>query len=366
MGARWPRWVAACALVATTMSPALAAADEPPASASSYCRQVRARGDSDAALLVWPKVVVQGIRFPNSGADLTLAGGQQYQGRVGLDYSPVDLVKGLGVKDVAKADCAQHEVQASLEQLLAHADDAGKLPALRLEAAYLDGRRSEWQALVTKEEERFEARVVSLVEYDDVRTRAAELERKAVQVHGETDRLAARGVERPEASLAALESRYLARADAYEREVSHVRSIAAWDLKVRGGVVATEQPVDWYGLVELSFNLGAFEHHAADNRYLEARRDERAHAHYEMASRLHDFAAELAGIRAQAHRELEVLDRQVTFLTSTRRALGGSEAPGTAHALAALTLDQISLESDQTYLRALIVELTAILDDHAG
>jgi hypothetical protein len=322
---------------------------------------VIARGDSDAAMLMWPHLLVQGIKFPTGGVDLTLAGRYEYQGRVGVVFSPLDLYKGLGVKEAAAADCEQHDAQASIEALLASVDDAGKLPALMKAQAFLDAHRLEWQSLTRKEAERFAARVISLTELEDVHARTLVLDRKRVEVQSELARVKARGTTRPTQSLAALERTYLARANAHEQTIAHVRSISPWQLKVTGGIVPTYVPSDWFGVVELSFNLGAFSASHGDDVYLRARSEELRNARYELASRLRDFKKQLAAVREGALRELEVLEQHAGLLGSTRSTLEGSEAEGSAHAAAVLRLEEISLTADATYLRALIDELSAIL-----
>ncbi len=354
---------AGLALVTTYGIPTRAWAQE----SSPYCREARARGTSDAVILMSPQLVAQGIRFPGSGVDLTTVGApNQYQARVGLAFSPLDFYKGIGVMDTADADCAQHEAQVAIEALLLTADDAGKLPALRKQAAYLDGHRAEWQAVGAKEEERFTARVITLAELQDSRSRVAELERKVAQTHGEAERIDARAAPRPSSSLRTLASNFVARANEFENEVSHVRSLQPWQFRVTGGIVPSDQPVDWYGLVELSFNLGAFAHNHQETLYKEARDDELRHARYELDGRLRDFQKQAEATRTQARRELEIVGRQLGTLATTKQALERSEAPNVLHAVAILTLEQMSLESEQVFLRGLVDELSLLLADDRG
>jgi hypothetical protein len=360
------RGCVAAIVVASAAFSTVARAEEAPASDSAYCRHTRGRSESDAAILMWPQVFAQGIHFPTNGVDLTTAGRTAYQARVGVRFSPTDFYKGIVTKDVADADCAQHDVEISIEQMLIQVDYAGKLPALRKEGTYLDAHQTEWQAVAKKEEERFAAKVVSLVEFDGVRMRVMDLERRAAQVRGEADRLQAVGGERPRGTVASLERAYIARANERERRASHLRSVAPWALSLSGGAVPTDVPVDWFGLVELSFNVGAFKQGQAENKYLQAREEELKHARYEVVGRLHDFKVRLEGVRDQARRELAVLDRQVAMIASVRQTLQGSDAEGAGHALATLTLDQIVVEAEDIFLRSLADELTAYLSENRG
>src|SRR5688572_28613470 len=74
---------------------------------SPYCRQVRARAASEAGLLMTPRVLVQGIRFPRGAQQLDSGPtvGDGYQLRTGLAFSPLDFIKGQTLLRVGDADC---------------------------------------------------------------------------------------------------------------------------------------------------------------------------------------------------------------------------------------------------------------------
>jgi hypothetical protein len=364
-------------LAAACLSPSFARADD----VSPYCRAVEARAVGDASILMTPKVLAQGFRIP--GADLTASGpgsptpvggsNGSYEGRAGGDWSPTDFYKGIQTIALGGRDCAQHEAEAGVDRLLAQAEDAGRLPALRKQAAFLDAHHAEWQDIAKKEQERFNARVISVVDLNTVLLHIVALEKQLAMSHGEADRLEARAYTRPSASLGTMEANMLARENEYEAKFSHVRTLQAFNaLAVVGAEFANQSTttgtttssslaVGWYGIVELSFNLGFFLDYAKEGTYLNARAEELKNARYERAWRLRSFQKELEAARKEAQSELDIVDRQVTALGSTRKTLEMAETPNVLHAIASLKVDEIAAGSDQTYLRTLIEELNAYL-----
>lgn len=343
------------------LSTSAAAAETP------YCRKVTARAASDAALLLWPRLNIDGFRFPSTGQLDTVTTGPAggYQLRAGLSYSAIDLVRGVQTLNVGRADCEQHEVGVSVQEVVAHGLDVARLAALRQQQAYLDEQRAHWQALLAKAEERLAAHAVTLVDVETVRGSAEELEHKWAQVQGEVQQLQARTRGLGDAPLDTLARNYVERAMRLEREVSRLRSLDAWQVRVSAGVVPLNG-VDWYGMAELSVNLGVFmrEHH--ERRYLDARRDELQKARYEVDTQIDDFRGQARAQLAQARQELVLVERELKLINDSRRALERSEAPGVAHARDALALHAFSLESDRAFLRGLVVPLSAFVENRHG
>src|SRR5687767_2308218 len=87
--------------LSVSLHPALASARDTP-----YCKQVRARAQSDADLLMMPRVIVQGIRFPEGAQqfDSGATTAQGYQLRTGFSFSPVEFYKGQATLDVGAAE----------------------------------------------------------------------------------------------------------------------------------------------------------------------------------------------------------------------------------------------------------------------
>lgn len=357
------RLLAAACCLGALVSATPASADGPEGSA--YCKKVRARAASDAALLYAPTLQAQGLKFPRNGTiDSGVTVGEGYQLRAALSISPLDIYKGVRVERVGEADCQYHEVIVSARELLAQASDHGRLPALRKQVDFLDARRPEWEAILAKSEERVAAHVGSLRDAAEVRARVAALVRAREQHAGEAERLAARGVETFHGSLPALVAAAEREAMRLEREISHVRSLAPWDVRVSGGVIPHDRPVDWFGMVIVGFNLGAFSRNAAEGRYLDARAEELRAARYELRDQVARFHAEVKGALAQARRELAIVERHASVLAADKEALESAEGINTAHALALVALDRIFVESERVFLTTFIAELARLEKDN--
>jgi hypothetical protein len=336
------------------------------ATESAYCRKVEARAASDAALLMWPRVFAQGIRFPrNAPVDLGANSGNGLQLRLGLSYSLLDIYKGAKVLRVGDADCKQHESSADLEDILAHGIDSARLTALGEQARFLDAHRDEWRAMLERADSRLASHVITLIELDELRRHADALERKLVQVRGEIEQLEVHAVPLVRGSLTTMRRRYVERALRTDRELSSVRLLDAWQVQVTAGVIP-ESPVDWYGIAEINLNIGGILRAVKEHSYLASREDELRHARYELDARVREYAKQVRSSSHEAHRDLEVVERELGYLATSQNALGQSDAPNIAHARDTLTIERLSLDSDRTFLLALIPALSTLSeDDHA-
>lgn len=359
----------ACAVVATlavAAAPGIArGADDSP-----YCRKVRARAKSDAALLLAPSLRLEGIRIPvafqraNAGGDASLVG-PQYQLRAGLTVSPLSMWKGLQVLDVGAADCAQFVSAEVAQEVLQQDKDYGRLPAITKQIAYLDEQRASWQALEKTGEERFASNVTTLQQVEEIRVRTMNLERHRAQLEGEKNRLEKAGIKPFHGKLADIARAVEGTAMEYERKASSVRKLDAWGASVTAGYVPPLLGVersDFFGMVQLTHNFGGIFRNAAETSYLEARKDELKNERYELSARISAFRTSLRTVEEQAQKELQVLDARTSALRAGRAALEGAEAGKAAHALALLDLELISAESERIYLTELLNQLRNIED----
>jgi hypothetical protein len=310
-----------------------------------------------------PRLVVQGVRFPQNGqVDVGLTVGNGYQARAALAFSPLDFYKGLDVMALGAADCAEHEIAVAVDRALNQGDDRARLSALRAQEAYFLEHRHEWQDMATRAAVRLGEHTITLVEFDAVRKRVSELDRRLAQAQGEVGTIEARGggVARP--PLSKLAEEYNDAAVRRQRAEARVRSLEPWQLQVTAGVIP-QQPIDWYGLAELTVNLGGLVRLHQDDREVEARLDEVRHAPYEVEARVERSRAEVAATLAQAKRELEVVERDLATLQGAAQALDKSDAASAAHARDAIAIERLSTESEAVFLRAFIASLTAWLED---
>lgn len=330
---------------------------------SPYCEKVKARANGDAALLMAPRAVVQGIRFPASGQlDVGALAGNGYQLRAGLAFSPLDFYKGLRVKELGDASCAEHGASEGLKDSLARAEVRARFAATKEQESYLSSRQAEWRTLLKTAAGRLESRVITLVQFEDLRGRADALERKLVVVQGASRELATDGATTPAAGLRELTQGYVASTAKVEHEAARVRSLDAWKFQMAGGVIP-QAPVDWYGLVELQFSFGAFEHNRQNGLAVEARDAEVRHAPYELSQHARTLVTRMRASKESAERESELLDSEIAFLTRTRHTLDASDAENVAHARDALAIEQIAIESDRVFSRAFAKALSSFLEE---
>lgn len=350
--------------------PARAVAQQTP-----YCKQARARAASEAGYLMTPRVMIQGIHFA-SGADLAgPISGTGYQVRTGLSFSPVDFYKGRGVLRAGDADCRRHEASVVLDDVLGHGTDAARLAALLEQGEFLRQRTEDWRGFAARAAARLSQRIITVVEFTSVQRSIDTLEHKLVQVEGDTEQLKARqlrvagmlpalgpgkGLQEASAPAPALASAYFRESMRFERETSHVRQLDDWKLQVTGGVVP-QNPVDWYGTVELSFSLGALVRGQYEQRYMEARSEDLRYARDGVETRLAQFRAQTAATLEQARRDLSLVDHSLEVLRATRLALEQSEAESAAQARDLIAIEQVSVESDSVFLRSFVSALEIIM-----
>jgi hypothetical protein len=347
--------------VSVTLLPRVAAAQK-----TQYCRQVQARAASDAGLLMTPRVLVQGIRFPRGGQQLDAGPTTEegFQLRTGLAFSPIDFFKGQGVLRVGDADCERHEASVRLESVLARGTDDARLPALREQVSFLRAHAEDWRAFAAKAATRLSQRIITVVEYTNVQRFVDALERKVVQVEGQANQLSARLPKGPAtsstAALGALGTDYYQQAMRFEHEASRVRQLDDWKLQITGGVIP-QTPADWYGTLELSFSLGGLVRDSNEDAYIDARSNELRYAPEGVATRLEQFRAEANAALEQARRELELLQHSLEVIRATRTALETTEAESVAQARDMLAIEQLSVESDAIFLRALVDALSSLV-----
>lgn len=353
----------ACASIALVAVPSGARAEE-----TSYCRKVRARATGDAALLFAPTVQAQAIRFPTGAGGTIDAGptsGSGFQARASLSWSPLDFYRGFGVMRTGDADCERGDAQMTAQRLLHYGEDYGRLHAHRAQAAFLVSRESDVAAIVAKSEERLANHVTSLLDTNELKARASELERKKVFSRSEVSRLEARGVDSYRGDISRLVADVEAKTMKFEREASHLHKLDGWDLRVTGGVVPHDQP-QVFGYVQLGFNTGTFARIASESTYLDARAEELRKARYELRDQLERFQGQLRAMASDARGQRAIVASRISALSAARQALVSSESPNAPHAMAVLDLEILTAEAENVFLTTLISELSTLEDQSHG
>lgn len=343
---------------------------------SPYCKQVRARASSEADTLMTPRLMLQGIHFAR-GADLSdtfPVSADGYQLRTGLSFSPVDYYRGRSVLRAGDADCERHEAAVALDDVLGHSTEDARLAALLEQGQFLRSRTEDWRGLASRAASRLSQRIITVVEFTSIQRSIDSLEHKLIQVEGEAEQLKARqlrghgmlpagstlGGSEPRTAVPELAARYHRETMRFERETSHQRQLESWKLQVTGGVIP-QNPVDWYGTLELSFSLGALIQGEHERRYLEGRSEDLRYARDGVETRLAQFRAQSSAALEQARRALGLVDHSLEVLRATRLALEQSEAESAAQARDLIVLEQVSIESDSIYLRRFVGALESLV-----
>jgi hypothetical protein len=335
------------------------AASDAFAAESAYCERVAAIADSAAALLYAPRLEVQAIRFPRNGAvDTGALVGDDVQARAALSFSPLDFYRATRIERVAAADCALHEAKRPIEDAVIAAASAGRLPALRRAATFLDEQRPHWLAAEERAAAALEARVISLFEVQQIRDRAAEIERHREAIGGEIGRLEALRArdldgEALSARLRAAESDALA----VEERAAAVRMLDAWKLDLTAGAAPDGRTTEFFGVASVSVSFGAWAQREAERRVLAARERELSESRSELRDRVRMYLDTLKATRLEAQRSAEVVARRVESLRAMRGMLEGSSAPKAPFARDLLDVDLFYVQAERLYFETWLSEL---------
>jgi hypothetical protein len=329
------------------------------AAESAYCARVAAIADSTAALLYAPRFEVQAIRFPRNGAvDTGALVGDDVQARAALSFSPLDFYRATRIERVAAADCALHEAKRPIEDAVLAAASAGRLPALRRTAAYLDEQRPHWIAAEERATAALEARVISLLEIQQIRDRAAEIERHREAIGGEIGRLEAlRARDLDGEALSALLRAAESDALILEQRAAAVRKLDAWKLDLTAGAAPGGRTTEFFGVASVSVSFGAWAQREAERRALAARERELSESRSELRDRVRMYLDTLKATQFEAQRSADVVARRVESLRAMRSALEGSSAPKAPFARDLLDVDLFYAQAERLYFDAWLSEL---------
>jgi hypothetical protein len=300
-----------------------------------------------------PKLSILGLHFPsNSRLDVGPTVGNGYQIRVGGSFSPLDFYRAIHLLRAGDAECVARTASDHIDKILTHAKDIARLQALRTQEDYLLAHQERWRAIAAESSARLAAGVITLDADSEIQQHAAELERRLIQLRGEADQLAIHIGDLDLEALGPLLAAYEEGTTSGEHELRRARVLDAWELRVSGGVIPERQSADWYGVAEVSFNLGGLWRGGAERRFVGARIDELRDADYERLGRVRLLAREVHSAREQALRELAIVERHVSTLVETRRALRASEANSNIAIIRSrLELEQIAAQAESEFLK---------------
>jgi hypothetical protein len=358
----WTRWsVPLGAALALSLIAGRSAADD---SADYYCPKAKAKAAADAAVLIWPRVLAQGLHFPSDASSVGPTFSVNMQIRLGLSTSISDFWKGRQLANVAEADCELHETAELLQRVVVGFANQNTVPALRAQRSYLEAHQEEWKKTMDRGRERVSAGAITVLELQDLSRIIASLDRKLEIVRGEVKRAEPELLPNNLGSFKAMVETYVERSMRLEREADRLRAVDPWSVKVNGGIIPVpgETPT-WYGSVDLSYSLGGISEQRNRARYLRARDDELRSARYELPARVEALRATVREQIAQAQRELKVVESEIVSMESTENALRGSEATRAENGRVLLTVQRLVLESDRIFLTTLVASLRTALEE---
>jgi hypothetical protein len=356
-------WFAAAGVVLSFFGPETArsqesttGSEEPAAfRLDDYCERVREAGKSIAAVLLGPRVGVQAIKFP-AGGDLALGqtSASETQLRGYTQYSFTDAVHGILALKLGEAECRRQRLAQPLEDAIRVATDQGRRNALSREVEFLKENDEVVAGLERDAEARQRAQVGTLQELIEIQTLASAFRTQEAETEDDLSRLDASALHEATLPLSKQATEYQRASMDVERLGSRIRQVSPWTFSVSLGLAANSViPVDWFGAVELSYNLGGLVQAAAEPRILSARERELQSATYELVYAARVVDAALSQSVERLKRQISVVEKEVLGLRAEETLLEGSDAPGRLTLIAVVKLRLLVLQARLVYSRAL-------------
>ena len=344
-----------CASPCSTTPPSADAPSEDTFKLDDYCERVREAEKSTAAVLLGPRVAAQAIKFPRGGDVLlgqTIAPETQFRGW--LQYSLTDAYHGTLSLQLGDADCRRQRLAQPLEDAIRLATDQGRRQALGRQLRFLQENERSVVALERDAEARRQAETSTLAELLEIHTLAAAFRTQESEIEDALARLDAIGLPDPAGPLAPQAEQYERASMEVERLGSRIRQVAPWGVSMTGGLAAnTTATVDWFGTLEVSYNLGGLVQASAERRLLAARERELGSAHYELAYAARAVDEALARSVAWLREQIAAVEAGAGELRTAASVLEASDAPGRLHSLSVVKLRLVTVEAQLVYLRAL-------------
>ena len=212
--------------------------------------------------------------------------------------------------------------------------------------AYLEEQLPRVDAIVQAGERRLAEQIATVWQVDQLRQKQLQLRLQHSRLRHEHRQLEERGFDDDggstdlSADLASYETSTLL----MERRRSTLRQLNPWRLGLRLGVVPDEK-TDWFGMVELSYNLGGIFQVGAERRFMEARREELQTAPGEHHHEVRSFRRSQRLRAEELREELALLDSQLQILARQARQLEQLETNETHHYRALRELEQIAAQA---------------------
>jgi hypothetical protein len=337
--------------------PTIAQAEE--AREHPHCRAAKARAHSEAYLLYSPRLSTQLLHVPRNGDydgsnAFTESG---YQVRASVSFSPLDVYRGTTTVDAAEASCERFMARDRLHETLRQGPSYGKAGALGAQIAYLEKQLPRVDAIVHEGERRLAEQIATVWQVDQLRQKQLQIRLQHARLRHEHRQLEERGLDEVGSTdLSTDLASYEASTMLMERHRSTLRRINPWRLGLRLGIVPDEE-TDWFGMVELSYNLGGIFQVGAERRYMEARREELRTAPGELQHEVDSFRRSQRLRAEELREELALLEGQLQILSRQAQQLEQIETNEAHHYRALRELEQIAVQARRVLVHRLLDHL---------
>ena len=327
------------------------------------CARMHAMAESQAFLLASPTIWVEGVHLPwlsdPMRAGLVPGGAWQLLGTV--SWSPLDLARGVMLLNQSGSECTALSAAARVQRTLQLGASFGELQARRAEEAVLAQALPQLHEMLEASRVRASEGLGTSEQFTALASEIVRIERRRAQLVLEVQRLAAEGDGDP-SNVARDLSLYESSSMALESQRSTYRRLSPWTLQVRGGVVPTGE-LDWFGQVQLGFNLGGVQQQFSEDAVLEARRAELAHDGDELRQQVATFERHMEESLPALRAELEHVDRLIELTERQQELLARLETSEVAHLHAMGELQLITLRAERAHWNELLVQRTALVED---
>jgi hypothetical protein len=303
-----------------------------------------------------PRVVAQAIKFPRGG-DLQGTGvltTSLYQMRAYADWSLTNAYRGLLSLQLGDADCERQRLARDVESAIRLASNQGRRSALVAEIGFLKESEPTISAILGEAEGRRRAGVSTVSELDEIRTLGATLRTTRLEAEAAVGELDATPLPEPAGPIGPQAGEYSRAAMDYERIDSQIRQVAPWGLTVSGGVASSSvAPLDWFGTVEVSYNLGGLAQPGAEHSVLAARKRELETSTTELEYAARAVDASLKKSTSLLKSQIDLVEEADRALEADLAGLAGAAVPNQLQVTSALTLRRVALQAQLVYLHAL-------------
>ena len=319
--------------------------------------------ESQAYVLASPTIWVEGVHVPRVGDEtgMALIQGGEWQVRGALSWSPLDLARGVMLLDQSGTECTALGAAGRVRRTLELGASLGELQARRAEEAALVEAMPHVQEILSAARTRASEGLGTNAQVTTLESESVRIERRLAQLRSEIQRLMGEGNAEVDATSVATDLElYESSSMALESQRSTVRRMSPWIIQLRGGVVPTGQ-ADWFGQVQIGYNLGGIAQQFSEDAVLAARRAELAQDADELRHHVEALERRLEESLPELRAELEHTERLIALTEHQQELLGQLETSDVAHMRAMNELQLITLRAERAHWSELLAQRSALV-----